>query len=151
MNSSLYYSSHDTIPSKLVLFFFVAKVVDQSGDAIFQPAMPVGPCLGTQGFIPEIIYSTVTETDGGTPRTGREAFRSPLQEGLEAAAIGKASSPDPQVFHQAQILYLMSDQNFIKPAYTKMLCLLTIKSMKLQYTLLSLQFMAYIIDYRVQL
>lgn len=46
---------YDTIPSQLVLFLFIAKVVDQGGDAIFQPAVPVGPRLRTQGFIPEII------------------------------------------------------------------------------------------------
>lgn len=55
---------YDTIPSQLVLFLFIAKVVDQSGDAIFQPAVPVGPRLRTQGFIPEIISCTVTETGG---------------------------------------------------------------------------------------
>lgn len=54
--------------------------------------------------------------------------QSPLQEGLEVASIGKTSSPDPQIFHQAQILYLVSDQDFIKLAYRKMLCLLTITS-----------------------
>lgn len=55
---------YDTIPSQLVLFLFIAKVVDQSGDAIFQPAVPVGPRLRTQGFKPEIILCTVTETGG---------------------------------------------------------------------------------------
>lgn len=42
--------------------------------------------------------------------------QSPLQEGFKATSIGKASSSDPQVFHQAQVLHLVSDQNFIKPA-----------------------------------
>lgn len=129
-------------------------MVDQSGDAIFEPAMPVGPRLGTQGFIPEISYSSVTETDGCTLRTGREACQSPLQEGLEAPPIGKASSPDPQVFHQAQILYLMSDKNFIKPAYTRMLCLLTIESneITIHLTVLALHdILLSITYYRVQL
>lgn len=42
--------------------------------------------------------------------------QSPLQEGFKATSIGKASSSYPQVFHQAQVLHLVSDQNFIKPA-----------------------------------
>lgn len=109
---------NDTLPSQLVLFFFIAEVVDQSGDAIFQPAVPVGPRLRTQGFIPELISCTVSERGGGTLK-GKQKCQSPLQKGLEAASIGKTSSPDPQVFHQAQILHLMSDQDFIKLAYTK--------------------------------
>ena len=42
--------------------------------------------------------------------------QSPLQEGFKAPSIGKASSPDPQVLHQAKVLHLVSDQNLIKPS-----------------------------------
>lgn len=52
--------------------------------------------------------------------------QSPLQEGFKATSIGKASSPDPQVFHQAQVLHLVSDQNFIKPSCGERSSLVTI-------------------------
>lgn len=65
-------SSHDTIPSQLVLFFFVAKVVDQSGDAVFEPALPGGPRLGTEGFIPEIVYRVHTRLQRQTAEQGGE-------------------------------------------------------------------------------
>lgn len=40
--------------------------------------------------------------------------RSPLQEHLVAASVGKACPPHPQILHQSQILDLVTDQYFIK-------------------------------------
>lgn len=46
----------------------------------------------------------------------QETRAPPLQEGFKASSVGEPGSPDPKVFHEAQVLHLVSDQNFIKCA-----------------------------------
>lgn len=48
-------SNNNTLPSQFVLFGFVAQVVDQSRDTIYQSAVPIGPRLRAQGLIPKVI------------------------------------------------------------------------------------------------
>lgn len=48
-----------TLPAHFVLLCFVAEVVDQCRDTIRQSAVPIGPRLRAQGFIPVAVCTTL--------------------------------------------------------------------------------------------
>lgn len=111
-------------PSQFVLLRLVAQVVDQSRDAVRKVAAPVWPSVRAERFIPEIRWADfLTKGRQSTDKAKRFYLRqltfhrqgaSPLQEGFKASSVGEAGSPHPQVFHETEVLYLVSDQNFIE-------------------------------------